>query len=192
MNAEVDVSGICLETPRVRLRAWKESDLQDLFDYASMEDIGRMAGWKRHTCLEESSAILQLFIQEKKTFAIECKENGKVVGSIGLEPLKADVEQAYPSAKGREIGYVLHKDNWGKGMMPEAVREVIRYCFEEEHYDFLCCGHFNFNHQSQRVIEKLGFRYWKDAWFSTQYNDGEAGKLYVLTKEEYERKVKDL
>jgi ribosomal-protein-alanine N-acetyltransferase len=43
---------------------------------------------------------------------------------------------------GREIGYVLNKDYWGKGLMPEAVEAVIDYCFREINFDWLTCGHF--------------------------------------------------
>lgn len=74
--------------------------------------------------------ILKSFIQHKKTFALELKESSKVIGSIGLEV--RDVDLGIPDALlGREIGYVLNKDYWGKGLMPEAVKAVIDYCFNE-------------------------------------------------------------
>ena len=44
--------------------------------------------------------------------------------------------------QGREIGYVLSKDYWGKGLMPEAVNVVITYCFKVLKFDFLLCGYF--------------------------------------------------
>jgi ribosomal-protein-alanine N-acetyltransferase len=56
--------------------------------------------------------------------------------------------------KGREIGYVLSRDYWGNGIMPEAVNAVIEYLFSELDLDFLTCGYYDFNSQSKRVQEK--------------------------------------
>ena len=60
--------------------------------------------------------------------------------------------------RGREIGFVLAKDYWGRGLMPEAVKAVMDYLFSELDYDFLLCGYYNFNSQSKRVQEKCGFK----------------------------------
>ena len=57
---------------------------------------------------------------------------------------------------------VLSKEYWGKGLMPEAVNRVIKFCFEQENYDYLMCSHFVINSQSKRVIEKSGFRFVKE------------------------------
>ena len=59
---------------------------------------------------------------------------------------------------GRELGYVLSKDYWGKGLMPEAVNAVKDYLFGELDYDFLICGYYDFNEQSKRVQTKCGFK----------------------------------
>ena len=66
MIAPVDVSNVCLETERLILRPWRESDLQDFYEYASVDGVGQMAGWAPHKSIEESAAILKLFIEEKK------------------------------------------------------------------------------------------------------------------------------
>ena len=42
--------------------------------------MGQMAGWSPHQSMEESGMILGFFIRDKKTFALELKENGKVIG----------------------------------------------------------------------------------------------------------------
>lgn len=51
------------------------------------------------------------------------------------------------------IGYVLSEDYWGKGLMTEAVKEVIRYLFEEVKLDIITIYHYPFNVRSKRVIE---------------------------------------
>lgn len=65
------------------LRPWKYTDLQDFNEYASVDGVGQMAGWLPHKNMDESKAILKMFIEEKKTFAIE--HDGKVIGSLGIE-----------------------------------------------------------------------------------------------------------
>lgn len=65
MDIAVDISGTVIETERLMLRAWRESDLDDFYEYASVEGVGEMAGWKHHECIEETRLILHAFIAEK-------------------------------------------------------------------------------------------------------------------------------
>ena len=92
-----------------------------------------------------------------------------------------------PDLYGRELGYVLSKEHWGKGLMPEAVKAVIDYCFSILRYDFLLCAHFSRNDQSRRVIEKSGFAYVKDIFHETRFGSIEPTKLYVLYNPALER-----
>lgn len=179
MNAPVDVTNIRIETERLILRPWKESDLDDFYEYAKEEGVGEKAGWNHHASVEESRRILGFFINGKKTLALEWKENGKVIGSIGLEPRDEDAGLE-PDLRGREIGYVLSKDYWGRGLMPEAVKAVINYCFRVLQFDYLTCGHFDHNDRSRRVVEKCGFRFLKSCITHTVRGIDEPGKMYVL------------
>lgn len=83
MNKTIDISGIILKTERLVLRPWKESDLEDFFEYASVDGVGQMAGWLPHKSIGESRKILDNFISHKKTFALEYQ--GKVIGSVQLQ-----------------------------------------------------------------------------------------------------------
>lgn len=177
MNAEFDVTEILIETPRLILRPWRMEDLEDFYEYASVPGVGEMAGWLHHENREKTREILEMFIREKKVFALELKDNGKVIGSLGIEKLDADLAKV--KEQGREVGYVLSKAYWGRGMMPEAVLAVIDYCFRVLHYDFLTCGHFVRNHQSRRVIEKCGFQFLKEVKHETRYGTVEDTKIYI-------------
>lgn len=179
MNAPVDVSNIRIETERLVLRCWEERDLSDFFEYASVAGVGEMAGWNHHQSLEESAAILDSFIRHRKTLALELRESGKVIGSLGLEPRDEDAGLA-ENLCGREIGYVLSKDYWGMGLMTEAVKAVIDYCFLTLRFDYLTCGHFDHNDRSRRVVEKCGFVFLKNVVTPTARGIQEPGKLYVL------------
>lgn len=180
MNAKVDVSNVKLETRRLVLRPWKSSDLDDFYEYASVDGVGQMAGWEPHTSKDISKMILEEFIEEKITFAVEYKENHKVIGSIGIEELNPRMNHdELKELVGRELGYVLSKDYWGQGIMPEAINRVIEYCFLEEEYDFLMVNRFNRNAQSNRVIEKSGFTYYEDTVSETMIGTVEPGKMFI-------------
>ena len=112
MIAPVDVTKTNIETDRLILRPWQESDLADFNEYASVDGVGQMAGWLPHRSMEESKRILNMFLAEKNTLALELKENGKLLGSIGLEDI--DFKDA-EHLQGREIGYALSKAYWGRG-----------------------------------------------------------------------------
>ena len=117
MNKEIDISNIILTTERLTLRPWKESDLNDLYEYASVDGVGQTAGWLPHKTIDTSKEILNIFIEAKRTFAIEYQ--GKAIGSLGIERYR---EKEYPELDGllgRELGYVLSKDYWGRGIMPK-------------------------------------------------------------------------
>lgn len=182
MIAPINITGVRLETPRLILRPWREDDLADMFAYASVDGVGQMAGWKPHESMEESQRILRNFIDGGKTFALVLKETGRVVGSLGIEK-QNPAEYDHPELLGRELGYVLSRDYWGRGLVPEAVRAVIDYCFDVLKLDFLTCAHFMHNDRSRRVIEKAGFSYLKDIEYETQLGISQQSRLYILYRE---------
>lgn len=64
--------------------------------------------------------------------------------------------------------------------MPEAVKAVINWLFNEEKLDFIMVGHFDWNNQSRRVVEKCGFQYMKTIKYKTRYNTMENSMEYIL------------
>jgi len=161
MDITIDITKTTIETDRLILRAWQETDVNDFYEYASVSGVGEMAGWTHHDSIEVSKKILQSFISEKTEFAIIYKENNKVIGSLGLHKSWANDESSYAHFKIKEVGYVLSKAYWGKGLMPEAVTAVIRFCFDKCKLDALTICHFLSNNQSKRVIAKCGFTFIK-------------------------------
>ena len=83
MNLEINIENVILHTKHLLLRPFQQSDLDDFYAYASVDGVGQMAGWKPHASKEESQEILNLFINEKKTFAVVYQDH--VIGSIGIE-----------------------------------------------------------------------------------------------------------
>ena len=178
MNPTIDITGVVLKTERLTLRPWKESDVDDFYEYASVDGVGQMAGWCPHKNIEESRDRIDRFISGKHTFAIEYE--GKVVGSLGIEEYEEELFPELDDKKGRAIGYVLSKDYWGRGIMPEAVKKVIAYLFEEIDLDFITIGHFGWNNQSRRVIEKCGSKPYKTIDFETGYGTIEKSIEHII------------
>ena len=178
MNKQIDITNVVLTTDRLTLRPWRESDLNDFYEYASVDGVGQMAGWNPHRNVEESKMILAHFIKGKHVFALE--HQGKVIGSLGVEEYSEENYPELDTLQGREIGYVLSKTYWGQGLMPEAVKAVIDWLFDEIQLDFIIVGHFDRNAQSKRVVEKCGFQYIKTTKFETRYETVENSMEYIL------------
>lgn len=171
MNKPIDMSAVVLRTRRLVLRAWQQSDLEDFYEYASVDGVGQMAGWLPHENREVTQTILDSFIAHKKTFAIQL--DGKVIGSVGVEVYNEENFPELDALRGRAIGYVLSKDHWGQGIMPEAVQAVLAWLFTEVQLDFVLISHFQWNRQSRRVIEKCGLQFYKNTVHTTRFGTTE-------------------
>lgn len=185
MNVDIDISKVFLKTQRLSLRPFKMSDLEDFYEYAKVDGVGQMAGWRPHENIEVSKIILKDFINGKKTFALVYQ--GKVIGSLGIEKYNEELMPEFEYLKGREIGFVLAKDYWGNGLMPEAVNEVLRYLFEEVELDFITCGHFLDNTRSSRVQTKCGFKKYKqNDHYMTRMGDIKKEQVNILFKVQWQ------
>ena len=188
MNAPIDVSSVELHTQRLTLRPWRQSDLEDFFEYASVDGVGQMAGWLPHKDIGETQKILDSFIEKKRTFALDYQ--GKVIGSLGVEYYSETESPELDSMRTRALGFVLSKDYWGRGLMPEAVNAVIRWLFEERKLDAILCAHFDWNTQSAKVQQKCGFHFLKESVYKTHYGTVEKDILNVLYREEWEHGIR--
>lgn len=140
-----------LETERLILRDFYQTDLDDFYEYAKHPEVGPMAGWKPHESKEETFGILTSFRKKQEVWAIYHKDDKKVIGSIGVHR---------KSLNGQfELGYVLSKDYWGQGLVKEGCDIIIDYMFNVVGINQLIVEHFISNIQSKRVIEKLGFTF---------------------------------
>ncbi len=75
-----------METSRIILRPWRDSDADILYKWASDPDVGPRAGWAPHKSVEESLEVIRtVFKDATNTWAIELKETGKAIGAITIE-----------------------------------------------------------------------------------------------------------
>jgi len=187
MDFPLDVTNITIETDRLLLRAFTESDLDDMYAYASVPGVGEMAGWPHHTSIETTKMILLSFLNNKDVFAIVHKADKKVIGSLGLHNAWINKEEKYQHLKAKNIGYVLAKDYWGQGLVPEAVKAITKYGFDNLGIEAFSIEHFVDNMQSRRVIEKCGFTFVKEGRYHAKLLDKFFDELrYVLLKQDWE------
>lgn len=174
-----------LHTQRLILRPFADGDAADLYEYAKDPRVGPIAGWPPHTSVENSREIIRTVFADPNAFAVVDKDSGKVIGSAGF------VGGHYTELPGPddEIGYALSPAWWGRGLIPEAVEELLRYGFEELELNTIWCGHYDGNHKSQRVIEKCGFVYrFSRETEAALMHERRLTHLYALTKEEWRAK----
>ena len=176
-----------METERLLLRPWQESDAEALYRWASDPEVGPAAGWSPHTSVEDSRNIIRTVLAEEGTFAVVPKDgNGDPIGAIGVFPTEI------PEGKGEpEIGYWIGRPFWGQGLIPEAVRELLRWCFMERGAARVWCGHSPGNDKSRRVIEKCGFTYVCDGP-SVLWPDGQERPTcyYAIAREDWEKEAR--
>lgn len=150
-----------LHTERLIIRSWEMNDLNDLYTYASVDGVGQMAGWLPHQSIYESKKVLKSFIQSDDVLAIVDQSAQRVIGSIRLHSINFQTFPEFSGNCGREVGYVLSKDYWGRGIMTEALQAVITYYFSLPQAEFLILIYANRNKRSRRVAEKCGFQFYK-------------------------------
>lgn len=175
-----------LQTKRLILRPWQESDAASLYAYAKDPEVGPPAGWPPHTSEENSRDIIRNVLSAPETYAV-CLKNGEAIGSVGLK-LKG-----YTDLTDREdeceLGYWIGKPFWGQGLIPEAAGELLRHAFEELNMRAVWCGYYEGNEKSRRVQEKLGFVY----HHTTEnldvplMNEKRTGHTSLLTREHWEQ-----
>ena len=146
-----------LETKRLILRRWEESDAENLYEYAKDPDVGPIAGWPPHKNVAESLDVIRNVFNGAEAYAICLRSDGKAIGAIELK-LNGHTDLSERDDE-CELGFWLGKPFWGQGIMPEAAREILRHAFEDLGMQKVWCAYYDGNTKSKRVQEKCGFRY---------------------------------
>ena len=146
-----------LQTERLTLRPWELRDVDAMFFYARDPEVGPPAGWPPHKDTAESKRIVEMLMACPEAYAICLKSEDTPIGCIDLK-LK-DRTDLTDRDDECELGYWLGKPFWGRGIMPEAARELLRHAFEDLGMQKVWCAYYDGNEKSKRVQEKVGFRY---------------------------------
>jgi ribosomal-protein-alanine N-acetyltransferase len=176
-----------LETERLLLRKMRFDDAEAMFAYASDPEVTRYVLWDTHPSIEDREGFLRSAMEgyERGDFGgwgVVLKDDGAFVGTCGI-----DVGYAPEHARA-ELGYVLSREHWGKGLMPEAVRAVIRFGFGRMGLNRVEARCITENTASARVMGKAGMNYEgilrEREFIKGTYLDI---KLYSILRREYHR-----
>ena len=148
-----------LETNRLILRPWDETDAESLYEYAKSPLVGPAAGWPVHTSVENSLHLIRHVLSVDETYAVTIKNENenKAIGSIGL--MVGEKSNFKIGEYDAEIGYWIGVPYWGQGLIPEAMLELMRHAFDDLFITTIWCGYFDGNEKSKRAQKKCGFRF---------------------------------
>lgn len=175
---------VTLETERLILRRVQIEDAEDMFrNWAASENVTRFLTWQPYKCIEDVRGYIQGIIdgyaEDKYNWIIEWKETHEAIGAIDVISMREDVSSC-------EIGYCLSDRFWGRGIMPEAFGEVIRFLFEEVGMNRIEATHDKNNPKSGRVMEKCGLQYEGTHRQASRNNQGVCDVVYrAILREDY-------
>lgn len=146
-----------INTPRLTLRAFRPSDSRDLFECCSQPEVSKYAEWEPHLSVQETKRFVSWIISRYKkkqctVWAIEVKGSRKVIGTCSY----TFIDKNYKTA---EIGYCISSRYWGKGLGTEVAGALLWYGFEFVGFQRIQAKFMPENHQSKRVLEKIGMQH---------------------------------
>lgn len=174
-----------LNTERLTLRPWQASDAASLYLYAKDERVGPIAGWPAHQSEAESLEIIQTIFAQDEVYAVALHTDNVAIGMIGLLKGK-DSNFPLPETEA-EVAYWIGVPFWGQGLIPEALRTVMRHAFQTLGIDALWCGYFADNQQSFKAQAKCGFihHHTEAQQFNQFMNDYRTEHISRITKAEW-------
>ena len=175
-----------LETQRLLLRRFDESDLPLFLTYLNDPLVARYQSWESYTEQQAKDVI-----QKQKnsdpgvpeqwfTFAVELKAAGALIGHVALK--MQDRQQA-------EIGFTFSREHQGKGLACEAVTGVLDYVFTELELHRVIAITDCENERSVALLGRLGMRreghFVQNIWFKGKWADE---YLYAILQGEWLQK----
>lgn len=143
-----------LHTERLRLRPFEATDAQAVQrlagDHAIYATTANIPHPYEDGVAEAWIGSLAGRFQEGKeaTFAAVRKEDGQLVGAIGLV--------LAPNSRSGELGYWIGRPHWNQGFATEAAQRLLAYAFEDLALHRVHAHHFRRNPASGRVMQKCG------------------------------------
>ncbi|MEK4084432.1 GNAT family N-acetyltransferase [Psychrobacillus sp. FSL K6-1415] len=144
-----------LETTRLNLVQVEKEHAQSFYEIMSRNEVTKYYGMESLKSLEDALKIVESFQNTYKSkrgirWGIVLRDTGEFVGTLGLNNLSTRSKKA-------EIGFELHPSHWNKGIMTEAVREILRYSFED--LEIYRIGGITYpqNEPSIQLLKRLSF-----------------------------------
>jgi len=141
-----------LESERLSLRYLRSSDLFDLYDMWSDDEVTKYLSFETYTSIDVAKERLMIVLERYKEencyrWIIERRDDGEMIGMIDVVAFNEGIP---------EIGYISRRKYWGNGYMTEALGAVTEYLFSEG-YTSIIVEAIDENTGSNRVIQKNGY-----------------------------------
>lgn len=135
------------------LRSWQVTDVPSLVHYANNANIANNLtdGFPHPYTETNAQQFIQMAANGNPVTIMAITIDGAAVGGIGLH-LQHDIFR-----NNAELGYWLGEPFWGKGIVTEAIRQMVHYGFQQLPINRIFARPFGRNIASQRVLEKAGF-----------------------------------
>ena len=149
------LKSIPLETERLILRYIEPTDVEDMFEYSSVDEVCEYLLWSPHLNIDVTKGYIE-FLQKRylrglyADWAVTLKDSGKMIGTCGYANINTH-------EKSCEIGYVLSPRYRNKGYMTEAVVAVLKLTFEVLQLKSAHLRIINENEDSKRLARRVGF-----------------------------------
>lgn len=136
-----------------QIRPWRESDIDSLVRYANNIQIARNLtdAFPYPYTADHARAFIGYANSDEPLHIFAIEVNGEAAGGIGIHP-QSDIMR-----KNAELGYWLAEPFWGKGIVTEAVKQMVDFAFENYDIERVYARPFGSNIGSQKVLEKAGF-----------------------------------
>ena len=144
-----------LEGKNICFKALSTNNAQEIHNYASDEEVSRFIGWKLMNTLNETSLFIEEMLRRESVgthlyASVVLKSTQEVIGTVMIFNFDKEANQA-------EVGYVFHKDHWGKGYGTESLALVSDFAFESLKLHKLHARVVDANIASGLILEKNGY-----------------------------------
>lgn len=172
-----------IEKEKFKLRPWHPDDAPALVKHGNNLNVSRNLrdAFPYPYTMHDARKWLNMVGENRSDVILAIVMNGEAAGGIGIHAGK-DVYRY-----NGEIGYWLSEKYWGKGIMSEAVKELVDFSFIQTHFLRLFATIFHNNIASMRVLEKCGFKF-EAIHKHTVMKEGKLldEHLYAMLKEQWE------
>ncbi len=141
-----------LYTDRLHLRRMRKSDLYDVFKYTSDPEVPKYLLWEPHGSLEDTRRYLarvNKLYRRARFYDWGVEHEGRIIGTVGFTGFDIHNDKG-------EIGYVISRDFWHRGIASEAVRAVLKFGFESLSLNRIEARFLPENEMSLRVAQSCG------------------------------------
>jgi RimJ/RimL family protein N-acetyltransferase len=174
-----------IETPRLILRHFRESDIPTWLAYRADPDVARFQGWNPPT-LESITELVQDMSAKAGPaagtwfqIAVEEKSTNTHIGDIGIFLRGNEPRQAM-------IGYSFARAAQGKGYATETATATLDYIFGKLDVHRVMADALAVNDRSIRLLQRLGFQqegYFRESeWFEDGWADD---VIYAILRREW-------